>query len=316
MAHVINKNDKILLTGGTGFLGKHIYNELIKTGYTNVICSNSKQCNLINQAETYRYLLENDFNIIIHCAGNVGGIQYNQEFPGTLCYDNLMMGTNLIEGARLYCNNLKKFILIGTTCSYPHTPPNIPFIEEDLWNGYPEITNSYYGISKKMLMTLLQSYKQQYDFPGITLIPTNMFGKYDNLDTQHSHVIPALIQKFIQAEKDGRNSVEVWGDGSASRDFLFANDCAEAIVMAMEKYNKSDPVNIGSGKEVKISELLEILLDKFPKISYIIYSDSKPNGQPRRCLNVEKAKKEFGFEAKTSLEEGLEKTIEWIRQSM
>jgi GDP-L-fucose synthase len=307
----ILKTDSILITGGTGFLGKWIEKELKEKGYEKVWAIGSQECDLRNQVDTNTFIWQYNPNIIIHAAANVGGIGKNLVESGTLCYENLVMGTNIIEAARQQCNNLKKFVLLSTICSFPKYTP-IPFKEEDIWGGYPEETNAGYGLAKKMLMVLLQTYKQQYNFPGITLIPVNLMGEGDSLDLTNNHVIPALILKILKAKHNQEEFVEIWGDGSPSREFLYVKDCAKAIVLAMEKYEKLDPINIGTGKEIKISELVKILVDKIGFSGYIKWDTTKPNGQPRRCLDVSKAEKEFGFVAETNLCEGLDNTIKWI----
>jgi GDP-L-fucose synthase len=311
----ILKKDKILITGGTGFVGKHLQEELKRKGYNNCLFVGSKDFDLRNQSDTNNYIWRSNPNVIIHLAANVGGIGKNLVESGTLCYENLVMGTNLIEASRLYCKDLKKFVLLSTICSFPKYTP-VPFREENIWDGYPEETNAGYGLAKKMLMVLLQTYKQQYHFPGITLIPVNLMGEGDSLDLTNNHVIPALISKILKAKSRNEEFVEIWGDGSASREFLYVKDAATAIVLAMEKYEKSDPVNIGTGKEIKIKDLVELLVDKIAYSGYIKWDKTKPNGQPRRCLDVSKAKKEFGFVAETSLDDGLDKTIEWIKKEI
>ena len=311
----INKNDYILITGGTGFLGKHLQEELKREGYSKVGVIGSKECDLRNQADTNQFFWVQHPHIIIHLAANVGGIGKNLSYGGQLCYDNLVMGTNVIEAARQQCPELKKFILLSTVCSYPKFAKT-PFVEEDLWSGYPEETNAPYGVAKKALMVLLQSYKKEYNFPGITLLPVNLYGSGDSLDLANNHVIPALILKILKAKENNDEYVDIWGDGSASREFLYAGDCAKGIVLAMEKYDKPDPINIGTGKEIKIKDLVELLVDKIGFSGYIKWDKTKPNGQPRRCLDVSKAKKEFGFVAETGLSDGLDKTIEWIKREI
>jgi GDP-L-fucose synthase len=307
------KNDPILVMGATGFVGKRVVKELMEKGYEKVWGIGSQDCDLRNQADTNNFIWRWNPSIIIFLSANVGGIGKNLQCPGELCYDNLIMGVNTIEASRLYCQNLKKFVLLGSTCSYPQVPKTIPFVEEELFDGMPEITNSGYGIVKRTLIKLIQTYREQYNFPGISLIPTNLYGPGDSLDLTKNHVIPAIISKILKAKSRGDKYVEIWGNGSASREFLYIDDICRAIVMAMEKYEKPDPVNIGTGKEIKISELLDILLNKIAFSGYIMYDKTKPNGQPRRCLDVSRAEKEFGFVAETSLEEGLDRTIEWVK---
>jgi GDP-L-fucose synthase len=259
-----------------------------------------------------RKAVEN-IDIIIHLAARVGGIGFNQKNPGTLFYDNIIMGAQLIEAARLA--KVEKFVQIGTVCAYPKfTPP--PFREEDLWNGYPEETNAPYGIAKKSLLVMAQAYRQQYGMNIIYLLPVNLYGPKDNFDLESSHVIPALIRKFVEATEKGQKEVEVWGTGQASREFLYVEDAAEAITLATEQYNKAEPVNLGTGKEIKIKDLVTLIARLTDFDGQIIWNTSKPDGQPRRCLDTSRAKLEFGFEAKTSFVEGLQKTIEWYRQNL
>jgi GDP-L-fucose synthase len=300
---------KILLTGGMGFVGKHVVDGLLKRGVKqeNIIIPRKETDDLMDRSVCDR--LVKDVDVIINLAGNVGGIGYNREFPGQLFYDNLMMGVNLIEAARVQ-NQVKKFVQIGTICSYPKFTP-VPFKEDDLWNGYPEETNAPYGIAKKALLIMLQSYKQQYNFPGIFLLPVNMYGPGDNFNPNSSHVIPALIKKIHDAKVNNLPSIEVWGDGSATREFFYADDAAEAIILAAEKYEKSDPVNIGAGMEISIKELVQKLAKIMDYKGELVWDTSKPNGQPRRMLDTTRAKNEFGFTAKTSFDEGLKTTIDW-----
>lgn len=300
------KSKKILLTGGNGFVGQHVYKELIKRGVLkkNIIIPKSKEYDLRDKKIAEK--LTKNVDIVIHLAGNVGGIGYNREFPGTLLYDNLMMGVNLIEASRT--NRVKKFVCIGTICAYPKFAP-IPFKEKDLWNGYPEETNAPYGLAKKMLLVMLQAYRQQYGFNGIYLLPVNMYGPGDNFDPKSSHVIAALIKKIHDAKKNNSKEIIAWGDGSATREFFYVEDAAEAIVLATERYEKSDPVNIGAGFEISIKELTNLIAKLMDFEGKIIWDKTKPNGQPRRMLYTKNAKKEFGFTAKTKFKEGLKKTI-------
>ena len=306
----IEKKDKILVTGGTGFLGKAVRQELLFKGYKSVYPIGSS----FDLTEQFRCRGVYDmFNpsVVIHLAAKVGGIGANKENPGKFIHDNLAMGVNIIEQGR--AKGIKKFVMVGTVCSYPKFTP-VPFREEEIWNGYPEETNAPYGIAKKTLMQMVISYKEQYGFNGINLIPVNMYGPYDNFDPSISHVIPALILKFDEAIKNGENEVTVWGTGSASREFLYVEDCAEAIVMAMENHNDPHPVNIGTGKEISIKNLVELIAEQMNYGGKIIWDKSKPDGQPRRCLDTTKAES-FGFEAETSLKEGLQETIEWFNDN-
>ena len=306
----IEKKDKILVTGGTGFLGKAVRQELLFKGYKSVYPIGSS----FDLTEQFRCRGVYDmFNpsVVIHLAAKVGGIGANKENPGKFIHDNLAMGVNIIEQGR--AKGIKKFVMVGTVCSYPKFTP-VPFREEEMWNGYPEETNAPYGIAKKTLMQMVISYKEQYGFNGINLIPVNMYGPYDNFDPSISHVIPALILKFDEAIKNDENEVTVWGTGSASREFLYVEDCAEAIVMAMENHNDPHPVNIGTGKEISIKNLVELIAEQMNYGGKIIWDKSKPDGQPRRCLDTTKAES-FGFEAETSLKEGLQETIEWFNDN-
>lgn len=251
-------------------------------------------------------------DIVIHLAANVGGIGYNQKNPGTLFYDNLLMGVHMMEEARKA--GVDKFIAIGTVCAYPKFTP-VPFREEDLWDGYPEETNAPYGLAKKMLLVQGQAYRQQYGFNAIYLLPVNLYGRGDNFDPKSSHVIPALIRRFIDAKKNKEKDIVVWGSGNATREFLYVDDCAEGIILATQHYNKPIPVNLGSSFEISIKRLAELIKELTGFEGMIIWDKTKPDGQPRRKLNTQKAKKEFGFVAKTDFEEGLKKTIEWYKKT-
>ncbi len=303
------KTAKILLTGGFGFVGRKVFTELIKQGAKakNISRLRSKQLDLRISKNCARAVKNKD--LVIHLAANVGGIGYNLEHPGKLFYENAIMGIQLIEEARKA--KVKKFVQVGTVCAYPKYPLHIPFREADLWLGYPEETNAPYGNAKKMLMEMLQAYRREYGFNGIYLLPTNLYGPEDNFNHNSSHVIPALIKKFIEAKKHGQAEVVVWGTGKASREFLYVDDVARAIVLASQKYNKSEPVNLGSSYEITI----KALVTKIHKLSgftgKVVWDKTKPDGQPRRKLDVSKAKKEFGFVSKVSFEVGLKKTIAW-----
>ncbi|GIW63100.1 MAG: GDP-L-fucose synthase [Patescibacteria group bacterium] len=300
---------KILLTGGNGFVGQHVYKKLLEKGAKkeNILIPRSKDYDL-RKKEVCEKVTRN-INIVIHLAGNVGGIGYNREYPGSLFYDNITMGVNLIEASRI--NNVKKFVCISTICAYPKYTP-VPFKEEFLWNGYPEETNAPYGIAKKVLLVMLQAYKQQYKFNGIYLLPVNMYGPGDNFEPEKSHVIPALIRKIYEAKLKNQDHIIVWGTGKASREFLYVEDAAEGIVLATEKYNKPDPVNLGAGFEIKIKDLVKLLVKLMDFKGKIVWDKTKPDGQPRRMLDTSKAYKEFGFKAKTKFEEGLRKTIDYF----
>lgn len=304
---------KILLTGGAGFVGRHVRAELLKRGVEkkNLIIPRSQDFDLRKEDVCDR--LTRNIDIIIHLAGNVGGIGYNRDNPGRLFYDNMMMGVNLIESARVH--KVKKFVQIGTICAYPKFAP-VPFQEKELWNGYPEETNAPYGIAKKSLLVMLQSYRDQYGFNGIYLLPVNIYGPYDNFDPKSSHVIAALIKKIHDAKKEGSKEIIVWGDGSATREFFFVEDAARAIVMATEYYEKGEPVNIGAGFEINIKELVNKLVQLMDFKGNVVWDNTKPNGQPRRMLDTTAAIREFGFKAETSFDEGLKKTIDWYNSEM
>jgi GDP-L-fucose synthase len=306
------KDKTILLTGGSGFLGSFIYEKMvneIKINPSNISIPRSSSNDLRKWENCVKVV--KDVDIVIHLAARVGGIGYNQQFPGSLFYDNSIMGIQLIEAARQA--GVSKFVCIGTVCAYPKYTPT-PFKENELWNGYPEETNAPYGLAKKMLLVQLQAYKTQYNFNGIYLLPVNLYGPRDNFDLKSSHVIPALIRKMMDAKIRNEKEVIVWGDGSASREFLYVKDAAEAILLAAEKYNKPDPVNLGSSKEITIKELVNLIAKISGYEGAIIWDTSKPNGQPRRKLDISKAKEEFGFKARTPLEEGLQKTLTWYLQ--
>ena len=304
---------KILLTGGSGFLGKNIRDYLRTTEYQ----VNSLGSKVYDLRDSYacKKALENYLpDVIIHAAGSVGGIQVNKENPGKFLYDNLAMGMNMIERTRQHNNRLGKnikFIMLGTICAYPKFTP-VPFQESQIWNGYPEETNAPYGIAKKALMQLIQSYHEQYKFNGVNLLPVNMYGPHDHFNLTSSHVIPALILKFYNAMKEGKGQVEVWGSGSASREFLYAPDCVEAIVKAIETDIGPEPINIGIGTETTIKELVEEIAEQMGYEGDIVWQTDKPDGQPRRCLDVTRAKEVLNFEAKTDLKTGIKNTIEWF----
>ncbi|WFN36780.1 GDP-L-fucose synthase [Methanomicrobium antiquum] len=301
-------NKSVLVTGGAGFLGTNVVEKLKAKGCNNIFVPRSKDYNLVEKEDISRVYSDSNPDIVIHLAANVGGIGANMACPGEFFYNNLMMGVQLLEEARK-CD-IKKFVAIGTVCAYPKYTP-VPFKEDDIWNGYPEETNAPYGLAKKMLLVQSQAYRAQYGYNSIFLLPVNLYGPGDNFDPATSHVIPALIRKCIEAKEQGKDEIVVWGTGSASREFLYVEDCAEAIVLASEKYNKSSPVNIGSGMEISVKDLVHLISRLIGFKGDIVWDKTKPDGQPRRCLDVSRAKDEFGFTAKMGFEEGLKKTIEW-----
>ncbi len=300
------KGKTVTVTGGGGFLGIHVINKLKKLNPKKIIIPRSKDFDLRFKANCKKVVKDTD--IVIHLAGNVGGIGYNQKYPGKLFYDNIIMGVQLMEEARKA--KVKKFVAIGTICAYPKFT-KIPFREEDLWDGYPEETNAPYGLAKKMLLVQSQAYRKQYNFNSIYLLPVNLYGPGDNFDPKDSHVIPALIRKIIDAKNGGQKTITIWGTGKPTREFLFVEDAAKGIILAAEKYNKPEPVNLGSGFEISIKNLTQLICRLIGFEAKIIYDKTKPDGQPRRFLNVEKAKSEFGFSAKTTFEKGLQQTIDW-----
>lgn len=304
------KSKRVLLTGGAGFLGSHIAELLQQAKAKEVIIPRSAEYDLRQQSVCAE--LVKNVDIVIHLAANVGGIGYNQEHPGELFYDNLLMGVHLMEEARKA--KVKKFVAIGTICAYPKFTP-IPFKEEDLWDGYPEETNAPYGLAKKMMLVQAQSYRQQYDFNAIYLLPVNLYGPRDNFDPSSSHVLPALIRKFVLAKQLKQPTVEVWGSGKPTREFLFVEDAALGIVLAAERYDKPDPINLGSSFEISIRELAETVAEVTRYKGKIVFNTDKPDGQPRRKLDVSKAKKEFGFESQTNFPTGLKKTVDWYLKS-
>ncbi len=304
------KNKRVVVTGGAGFLGSFVLENLKKRGCESIFVPKVENFDLRNLADIKEMYDVARPDIVIHLAAVVGGIGANRENPGKFFYDNAIMGLQLIEQARLF--GIQKFVCIGTICAYPKFTP-VPFKEDDIWNGYPEETNAPYGLAKKMLLVQLQAYREQYGMNGIYLLPVNLYGPRDNFDPRSSHVIPALIKKCVDAQREGKDSLEVWGTGEASREFIYADDAAEGIVLATEKYDKPAPVNIGVGFEIKIKDLVQLIVNLTGFKGEIIWDPSKPDGQPRRMLDTSRAQAEFGFKAKTSFEEGLKNTIEWYR---
>lgn len=301
-------NKRVAVTGGAGFLGSFVVEKLRERGCQNVLIPRSRQYDLVEMESVKRLYRDARPDVVIHLAGRVGGIGANQANPGKFFYDNLMMGVHVIEQARLF--GIEKFVIIGTVCSYPKFTP-VPFKEENLWNGYPEETNAPYGLAKKMLLVQSQSYRQQYGFNSIYLIPVNLYGPRDNFTPETSHVIPALISKCLEAKENGEPEIVCWGDGTPTREFLYVEDCAEAIALAAEQYDRADPVNIGTGKEISMENLARLIAELTGFGGNIVWDTSKPNGQPRRCLDTSRAKERFGFVAKTGFRSGLQQTIDW-----
>ncbi len=304
---------RILVTGGNGFLGRHLCRRLGEAGCSEVHAPTVEQYDLRDVEHIRAMLTAVNPDMVIHLAAVVGGIGANRENPGTYFYDNAVMGIHLIEECRKH--GVEKFVGLATICSYPkHTP--VPFKEEDLWNGYPEETNAPYGLAKKMMLVQAQAYSQQYGMNAITLFPVNLYGPGDNFDPRSSHVIPALIRKFVEARELGSPYVEVWGTGRASREFLYATDAAEAITLAADRYNSPEPMNLGSGREITILDLAELLRGLCGYRGAIRWDPTKPDGQPRRCLDVSRAAREIGFTAATPFEIGLKQTIDWFEQHL
>ena len=304
------KNKRVVVTGGAGFLGGYVTSGLKKRSCKNILVPKIEDYNLIDINDINRMYDDMKPDIVIHLAAVVGGIGANRKHPGKFFYENLMMGVQLIEQGRL--REIEKFVAIGTVCAYPKFTP-VPFKEDDIWNGYPEQTNAPYGLAKKMLLVQSQSYRTEYGFNSIFLLPVNLYGPGDNFDPASSHVIPALIKKCIDAIDSGSDHIDCWGTGRASREFIYAADAAEGILLATEYYNDPDPINIGAGFEITIKDLVEKIVKLTGFTGEIRWDSSKPDGQPRRCLDVSRAKKYFGFEAKTCFDEGLKNTIDWYK---
>lgn len=306
------KSKRIVVTGGAGFLGSFVVERLRETGCEKVFTVRSRDYDLRDKDFIIKLFRDARPEVIIHLAAVVGGIGANMANPGSYFYDNAMMGIQLIEYARRF--GVEKFVAAGTICAYPKFTP-VPFKEDDLWAGYPEETNAPYGLAKKMMLVQSQAYRQQYGFNSIFLLPVNLYGPRDNFNPSSSHVIPALIKKCVDAVESGSDKIEVWGSGEASREFLYVTDAARAIVLAAEKYDKSEPVNIGAGFEIKINALISLIARLCGFKGRIVYDASKPDGQPRRCLDTKKAYDEFGFKAETEFEAGLRATIEWYKSN-
>ena len=302
---------RVVVTGGAGFLGRFVVDGLKKYPGVQVTVPRSSQYDLVKETNVKRLLDDADPDLVIHLAAVVGGIGHNQKNPGRFFYDNLMMGVQLIEQSRLH--GVQKFVAIGTVCAYPKFTPT-PFKEADIWDGYPEETNAPYGLAKKMMLVQSQSYREQYGFNSIFLLPANLYGPGDNFDLETSHVIPALIRKCVDARRDGAEYIEAWGSGQVSREFLYVEDCAEGILRATALYNEPEPVNLGSGNEVVIKDLVETIARLTGFNGEIRWRSDRPDGQPRRQLDTSRAFEKFGFRSRTSLEEGLKRTIEWFEE--
>ena len=302
---------RVVVTGGAGFLGSVVVGQLRQQGCRSIWVPRSQDYDLVQMEAVRRLYDDAQPHIVVHLAARVGGIGANQANAGRFFYDNLMMGTQLMEVGRQ--RNLGKFVALATICAYPKYTP-VPFREEDLWSGYPEETNAPYGLAKKMMLVQAQAYRQQYGFNAVVLFPVNLYGPGDNFDMQTSHVIPALIRKCVTAQANGEQQVVLWGDGSPSREFLYVDDAARAILLAAEHYNGDEPVNIGAGQEITNQALAEMIAEEVGFTGGLVWDATKPNGQPRRCLEVSRAKQYFGFEAKENLREGIKNTVTWYRQ--
>jgi GDP-L-fucose synthase len=307
------KNKRVCVTGGAGFLGSFVCEKLAERGAAEIFVPKIEDYDLVQKSSINKMLDDSKPDIVIHLAAQVGGIGANLEHPADFFYDNLMMGVQLIH--ECYLRGIEKVVALGTICAYPKFTP-LPFDEENIWNGYPEETNAPYGLAKKMLLVQSQAYRQQYGFNSIFLLPVNLYGPRDNFRPESSHVIPALIKKCLEAKANNSPSIEVWGDGSPTREFLYVEDAAEGILLATEKYNKSEPVNLGSGMEISIKDLVTLIAKLTGFKGELVWDTSKPNGQPRRQLSVERARREFGFEAKVGFEEGLRRTIDWYQAKL
>ncbi|MGZ6223921.1 MAG: GDP-L-fucose synthase family protein [Syntrophales bacterium] len=301
---------RITVTGGKGFLGTHLLKKLQDKGYRRIVVADLPEYNLVDLGDVKRMYEDAKPDVVIHLAAKVGGIGFNQENPASLFYDNIMMGVQLIHEGQL--RKIDKFVALGTICAYPKFTP-VPFKEDDIWNGYPEETNTPYGLAKKMMLVQSQAYRQQYGFNSIFILPVNLYGPGDNFDPRSSHVIPALIKKCVDAVSAKEREIVVWGRVKATREFFYVEDAAEAIILAMEKYNKSDPVNIGAGSEISIRDLVGMIVELTGFKGKVTWDETKPDGQPRRMLDTTRAYHEFGFKTRTDFRVGLVKTIEWYR---
>jgi GDP-L-fucose synthase len=301
---------RVLITGGSGFLGRHVVAAFERHGCRDIVIVRKAQHDLTREPDVQRLFSEKRPHVVVHLAAVVGGIGANRESPGRFFYQNVMMGALTMEHARLA--GVEKFVGVGTICAYPKLAP-IPFLERDLWNGYPEETNAPYGIAKKMLLVQGQAYREQYGFDAVHLLPVNLYGPHDNFDPASSHVIPALVRKCLEAVEAGASEVMCWGTGNATREFLYVEDCAEAIVLAAEKYDQSDPVNLGAGFEISIRDLAELIAELTGFRGRLVFDRTKPDGQPRRSLDVTRARNAFGFAATTDFRTGLKRTVEWYK---
>lgn len=306
------KDKRVVVTGGAGFLGSFVVDLLRDKGCRQIVVPRSKDYDLVQMDAVQRLYSDARPDLVIHLAARVGGIGANQANPGRFFYDNLMMGTQLIEVGRQ--RGLKKFVALGTICAYPKFA-SIPFKEDDIWNGYPEETNAPYGLAKKMMLAQSQAYRDQYGFNSIVLFPVNLYGPRDNFDLQTSHVIPALIRKCVSAKEEGRTEITLWGDGSPTREFLYVEDAADGILLAAEHYDGNLPVNLGTGEEISIRDLAKLIAAEVGFSGQIQWDATKPNGQPRRCLDVSRAKQLFGFQAKHGLRDGVKKTVQWFQSN-
>ena len=306
----MERSTRILVTGGHGFLGAHVLRALKTQGFTNAMTIRSRDYDLTRDTDAARVVADLAPEAILHMAATVGGIGANRRFPGTYFYRNLLMGTQLMEHARLA--GVRRFLSVGTICSYPKFPP-VPFREEALWNGYPEETNAPYGLAKKMLLVQSQAYRQEFGFDAVNVLLVNLYGPGDNFDPESSHVIPALIRKCVEAADRGAGEIEVWGSGEATREFLYVEDAAEAIALAFDRLEGSDPINLGAGREISIRELAQTIARHAGFTGRLSWDPSQPDGQPRRCLDTSKAERLLGWRARTSLDEGLSRTIAWFR---